>query len=176
MATTFQYAYERIYEVLVDGSGTGRTLAAADRFNRGFPPGFAADLRATRAKEKPAVFAVITSGDRLLHGEMSDSHLYMVTVQIWRDHWLGYEGDPSEVEAQLVEASDRHFKLSAALCYGGTLKQTEAANATGFASEALLAGGFKLQRVNVLGDGGRDGRLLQYVDTFTGAFEFDPDG
>lgn len=173
---TLEYAYERIYEVLVDGDGTGRTLAAADRFSRGHPPGFDPKLRAVRAKVNPAVFVVIGAAavDGFAAGEMSDEHLYRLKVAIYRDHWLGYQGDPEEVEGQLVAATDAFFKVRAALCFPGNLQQTEAANATGLAGYALN-GAQASTRLESVSNLGGNNRLLHYRDNFDAALEWNPD-
>jgi len=171
MATTTAHLYTRIYEVLIDGAGAGRTLDAADRFARGFPPGYAADLRSTRAKVRPAVFVHLEEGDAILGGEQSSSHLYTIRVSIFRDHYLGYQGVPAQVQAQQVEADRAHFLIRAALCFGPNLAATAAGDATGLGSESLLPGGFRLLRVANLG---ANDRLLQYQDTFTGLFDFTP--
>lgn len=177
MATTAEYAYERIYEVLVDGQGTNRVLARADRFARGFPPGLPAQMRSTRAKERPTVFVVINAAsvESFASGEATDSHLYRVNVAIYRDHWLGYKGDPSEVEASLVTATNAFFKVRAALCWTGNLTQTESGNATGFAGLALNGAGATTKLVRSDAVGG-DHRLLQFLDSFTAEFDFSPDG
>jgi len=176
MATTTVYAYERIYEVLVDGAGTNRALIAANRFVRGYPPGFSPDMRATRAKAKPAVFVVIGAAavEPFASGEISDAHDYRITVAIYRDHWLGYEGDYAEVEAQLVSATNAFFRVRAALCWPGNLALTAESKVTGIAGQALNGAGAttKISRVDSIGT---TGRLLQFVDTFSGEFEFSPD-
>lgn len=177
MATTTTYAYERIYEVLVDGNGADRALAAADRFSRGYPPGFSNDMRAGRSKARPAVFVAISqfAVNPLASGEMTDKHLYEITISIFRDHWLGFQGDFAEVQAQQVKADNAFLRMRAALCFPGNLVQTEASNATGFGGEALDASKATSKMVRVANLGGND-RLLSYIDTFRAVFEFEPDG
>lgn len=181
-ATTTQYVYERIYEVLVDGNGTSRKLATGERFARGFPPGFDPAMRATRAKLRPdgevkvgSVFVVIGAlqVEGFAAGEMSDSHLYRTKVVLYRDHWLGFEGSPTQVESQLVAASDAFMKVRAALCFPGNLKQTEEGNATGLAGEALNGANAKTGLVSVDNLGG-NARLLQFRDEFEAEFDFNP--
>ena len=172
MATTIAYATERIYELLVDGNGSEWALSVANRFVRGDPPGFSNEMRATRAKLKPAIYVAIVSGDLIPAGIIGDSHTYVVKISIFRDHWLGFEGDPAEVKAQQDAATDAHFRMGAVLAHPANLEQTQESNATGF-TNALNDGGFKLLRVANLGD---NNRLLSYVDTFTAGFDYSPSG
>lgn len=176
MASTTAYAYERLYEVLVGGCGVNRQLAVAHRFARGAAPGLPPDVRSTRAKERPTVFAIITDleVEQFASGEMSDSHLYRVNVSIYRDHWLGFGKDPHEVETMLSEASDAYMRMRAALCWVGNLGQTEGGQDTGIAGKALNAPKSKSRLLSVATIG-KDHRLLQYLDVFTAEFDYSPD-
>lgn len=177
MATTTAYAYERIYEVLIDGNGANRTLASSDRFVRGYPPGYSLDERATRAKLTPAIFVAFSewSASDFAAGELTNDHIYLISVTVFRDHWLGFQGDPAEVQAQQVKADNAFLRMRAALCWPGNLVQTEGSNATGFASDALDASKATSRMVRDANLGGND-RLLQYVDKFRAVFSFAPDG
>lgn len=182
-APTTRHLYERLYEVLCDGHGAVRTLPEGQRYARGYPPGFAASMRATRARERRgeervvgAVFVVVSAAsvERFASGEIGTAHLYRVRIALYRDHWLGFEGDPAEVEQALVDATDAFFRVRAALCWPGNLSATEAADDTGLAGGALNGAGASTRLVSVdsLGD---SGRLLQFRDDFDAELDFDPD-
>jgi hypothetical protein len=177
VATSLANAYVRIYEVLCEGRGTNRALAAG-YFRRGGPPGFLGETaRAPRARDTPRVFVHISSGGAMpgYPTEMHDEHLYQLDVVLLRDHWLGYQGGPDAVEAALVRIADDHMKIAAALCWPGNLATTHAGTDTGLCGAGALArGGSRFEVVSQTALG-RDGRLVQVRDVFTGAFAFDPD-
>ena len=173
-ANTYLRAYERIYEVLIDGAGNKRALAAADRFARGHTPGLPAKLRSVRAKARPTVFVVIASAEPEpgAVGEIAEQQDYRIIVSIYRDHWLRYQGNPTGVELQLVASNDAFAKIRGALCWPGNLKETEEGRNTGFAGEALNAKGAqsKQLRITNLGD---EGRVIHYLDQFEAEFEWE---
>lgn len=178
MATTLEHAYTRIYEVLCDGRGVARTLAAG-YFKRGGPPGFLdAKGRSVRARPTPRIFAHISSGESIEGGpiEMGSGHLYEHQLVLLRDHWLGYQADEDAVEAALVRVGDDHMRIAAALCYPNNLAATEAAADTGIAGAGAVGRmGSRWEVVSVQALG-RDGRLIQARDIFPLVFDYDPDG
>jgi len=103
--------------------------------------------------------------------EFAEQQLWRVIINIYRDHWLSFEGNPTTVEEQLVEAADARWKTRGALCFTGNLKETAEGRNTGIAGEALRADSStsKLVRVDNLGN---EGRLLQYLDQYIAEFEF----
>ena len=175
MATTFSYARERIYECLVDGSGTSHALSAAQRFKRGMPPGTDPKLRSKEARSTPRVFVTLRGmeSDPFASGENNTTHIYLVTVHLWRDYWLGANQDVSTQDSQLERSWDDFPRVRAVLCQPGNLTQTEGGNATGFASESLDGSSARTELQRETSLGGSD-RLLTYLDTFTAAFEFEP--
>lgn len=173
--TTVAHLRTRIYEVLVDGAGVDRTLAAADRFLRGGPPAkVRAPARMRDAQQKKRVFVMI--GDAATNdahsSEMSNTHGYLLSVTISRDYWLGYEGSDTEVDAALDAVTDDFFRLRAALCFPGNLTQTTAAAATGAATNALSSLG-ATSRITF--ESTADGRLINVRDTFRCHLDFNPD-
>lgn len=178
------HAVTRIYEVICGGAGGTHALPAALRFSRGYPPGFTASLRATRARETVngvatagAAFVVLgaASTERFASGEMSDAHLYRVRVAIYRDHWLGYEGDAQQIEREIARSTDAFFALRAVLCFPGNLATTAAANDTGLAGAALNGAGASTRLVSVDNLGDR-ARLLQFRDDYEAELDVSPAG
>ena len=173
--STTAYVRERIYEVLVNGNGTNRTLAEADRFLRGLPPSKAQiDARARDARVNKRVFVFIPSM-AVMDGnaaELGDYHRYSIDVVLNRDYWLGFEGSATEVDATLAEIETDFMKIRAALCWPGNLTQTEGANATGLASNSLTSEGATSQQTI---ESQANGRLIQVRDRFRADFLFDPD-
>lgn len=175
MATTYSYALERVYECLVSGAGARNALSASQRFVRGFPPGVPPTAHAERSLAKPSCYVTVADqqSDPFASGENNASHLYRVTLHLWRYYYVGHSEDTVELDAQQVRAIDDFPRVRAVLCWPGNLQTTAGGNATGLDGQSLdgYSARAELQRETSLG--GTD-RLLQYRDTFTAAFAFEP--
>lgn len=166
---------ERIYEVLVDGSGVTRTLASGERFARLRTSKMDRRDIAIRAKSTPLVEVVIggMDPDGTVARVMPDEHLWMLPIRIYRFYFIGFESDPSRVQSTIVRMIDDTMRVAAALEHPSNLVQTEEAEATGIGSTALQFQRARLDRQASIGDG-RD-RLATYVDEYVAAFDFAPD-
>lgn len=168
--TSVKPLIDRIYEVLVDGHGTKRTLAADDRFQRMPTSKASRDVISVRAKVKPIVEVVVARvtpepGANRVH---TDRQLYRFAISIYRYYYLGYESSPTQLQAAIVRMTNDTMQVAEALEWGGNLDATEAGAETGIASDALRFEGGGLSEVQ-LGDG-RD-RLGIYVDEFIAEFD-----
>lgn len=176
MAASVAALYERIYEILVDGSGVTRTLTEPQRFARLRTSKGDRTTIAVRAKIRPLVEVLSTEvePDDGVADELHSEHHYMLGLVIRRWYYLGYEAAPAEIEATAVRMADDAMRVRAALSHPSNLLTTEEAANTGIGGPALKFVRSRLQRLEQLGDG-RD-RLVLYQDDFRAAFSFSPDG
>jgi hypothetical protein len=126
-----------IEEVLCDGTGIARALAAPDRFRRGPYPDEAPSSAGTAAQVRKGMFASVVRAEPLKQPEMHNVLMYALTVRV---DFFYHISDP-EVHAAFRStlgtiATDAH-RARGALCYPGNLLQTAAAAPTGLSGAGL---------------------------------------
>lgn len=138
MATDTQPLVDRIYEVLVDGAGSARTIAEASRFAKGLYPGQEPDHQARDARRNKRCWVAVTRLERLDGSETNPSALYGVEVRVDAAYALEPEADLAAWQSlEGLMALDAH-RIRGALGYPGNLTATTAGDPTGLASGALL--------------------------------------
>lgn len=164
-ATTLLPLVQSIEEVLADGHGTARVLAAADRFRMSFFEGEPKGHSAIEARVNKTAFVYVSDmRARKDSQEMSTVAHYDVTVTILAAYYLGHEGVSGENRAALAAASLDYHKVRAALCYPGNLRLTMVgAVETGLAGGMLIAPGSRWGAVL-----DHENRLLRATFTFPG--------
>jgi hypothetical protein len=128
----------RIREVLTDGAGVARTLAAADRFSERTYWNRPDDHQALSSRQKKAAYVSLTSATLHNAGNSAGSSvLYDIEILVELSYYTGSKFKPSDVELAIRTAASDMHKVNAALSYQGNLLQTAAAAATGLASAGL---------------------------------------
>lgn len=138
--TSYQPLVDRVYEVLVDGAGTARTLPSGSRFAVGSYPGQAPQVTSTKAHEQAngkVVYVAVTKDAPHVAPELHSVCQYTVTVVVIADYFCEPEQDlDAWRDTVALVAFDRHL-VRAALGYPGNLVQTAAAAATGLSGGCL---------------------------------------
>lgn len=170
---TAAHFYTRVYELLEDGNGTARALGATERFARRRTSTKDRTQLSVRAKPTPMVdvFVPDMPAEPNVASELSDEHLYRITILVRRYYHLRFESDPDTVEELQVRMMDDRGRVRAVLCHPANLRTTEAGAATGVSS--VVPRGSRLEKTEPLGDG--NDRLVIMLDTFEGAYSFNPD-
>ncbi len=129
---------DRVEEVVCDGQGIARTLAAADRFQRGVWPGADDDKSSINAQVHKRVIVTI---DQLVprpeEKEMGSSIGYVVTTRLDMLYFLRPPVEYARIKAMVAIASLDAHKVRRALCYPGNLEATQAGAQCGLASHCL---------------------------------------
>lgn len=137
-ATSFAPLRTRIYEVLVDGNGATRALAAADRCSRRVHPGDRPDVRAAKSRKRRTCFVVVESAQPWKgHSSAADHGHYRITVRVEVYYYAGEPYTVASVARAQDRAADDMHRFVAALEASGNLAATEAAASTGLAGGAL---------------------------------------
>lgn len=173
--STAAHLFTRVYELLCDGDGTARTLASAERFVRRHTSMRDRSVLAVRSAKTPMVdvFVLAMDADFGAADELTNDHMYRLTLAVQRHYHLTYESDPAVVEALQVRVLNDYAKTRAVLCHPSNLVQTEAGNDTGIGGSGFAPRGSKIQRAEPIGSGAD--RLVVMLDTYEAEFSFNPD-
>jgi hypothetical protein len=170
--TTAAHFFTRVYELLVDGHGTARALASGERFLRRRTSTKDRTQLSARAKPTPMVdvFVPAMPADFGAADELTDDHLYHLTILVRRYYHLRFESDPDTVEALQVRMMNDRARVRAVLCHPSNMLTTQAGDDTGISG--LAPRGSALERSEPFGDGAD--RLVVITDTFEAEWSFDP--
>lgn len=139
MATTFNPLIEAIEEVLVQGAGSARTLAAADRFLLNTTPEMPADHQAFMGHQEKRVWVAITGLTPDQHfSENSGNAHYNITITLHLSYYTDAEMDHEAIRDTLIKMANDAHKVRAALGQAGNLTQNLAAQDTGLVSGLLF--------------------------------------
>lgn len=163
-ASDYSALLDRIYEVLVDGEGGTKALAAGERFALGIWPGQPDEQQAIAARataNSKAVWVDIIEGERGdALDEIAAEQSYVVTVEVLMAYAAEAEAQHEAWRSIVATAATDKHRIRNALGRPGNLTQTEAGTDTGIASGLTLEGWSKTGPDPV-------SRLLSATATFT---------
>lgn len=145
MASSYTPLITRLYEVLVDGEGSTKPLAASERFAAVVWPDQPDDEKATAARGSAngkAVWVDITDAEPDDHlGDMAPTQGYRLTVSVEMYYATAAEGEHATAwrDALSTALLDKH-RIRNALCRPPNLEQTKAGADTGVASALQWVG------------------------------------
>lgn len=128
---------DRIEEVLCDGAGVARTIAAPHRFRRGPFAGQRASEQGTEAMVSKGVYVSVTNAESMTQPEMHNVLSYRLRVRIDLFYHLPDTYMHPQFSAALAEAATDLHRVRMALCYPGNLEATASGEATGLSGSAL---------------------------------------
>lgn len=126
-----------VEEVLCDGAGVERTIAAAHRFRRGPYPDEVSSNAGTAAMVRKGCFASVVSAQPMQQPEMHNVLMYALTVRVDLFYHISDPEVHTAFRATLGSIATDIHRARGALCYPGNLLQTAAAEATGLSGSGL---------------------------------------
>ena len=128
---------KRVEEVLCDGAGVARTIAAANRFRRGPRPLQTRSEQGTEAMVQKGCYVAIVSAEPMDQPEMHNVLSYIVRVRIDLFYNLPDGQMHTRFRDAVVEAATDMHRIRMALGYPSNLQATAAGAATGLSGSAL---------------------------------------
>lgn len=127
----------RVEEVLCDGAGVARTIAAPHRFRRGPQPNQTASEQGTEAMVRKGCYASVINADPMTQPEMHNVLSYRIRVRVEMFYNLPDAQMHDSFRDAIAEASTDLHRIRMALCYPGNLDTTASGVATGLSGSAL---------------------------------------
>lgn len=137
-AANFSPLFTRVYEVLVDGAGAARALAAANRFGDEWYPDLPDSQLSILARSKKRVWVALGPTTPAMEHETSATRSYWITLTLSLAYFIepGARVDTQWRTVAATMATDVHL-VRGALTWPGNLSQTNAGAETGLADGKL---------------------------------------
>ena len=139
LPTSFDPLVDRIYEVLCDGAGVYRALAAANRYTKNTLPNEPDERRAKVSRvQKIALVGIDSIADSVNTQEFSDRAEYQAAIRV---DLCYHTPNPYERAAVITQMTDTHSAshlVRAALGYPPNMATTQAGLVTGLGDGGLV--------------------------------------